>query len=114
MALTLKTHTSGDTWRGLSLTINLNGVPMNLTGAVIRMQLRPLPASTTMLYEWRSDGADPQIDITDALAGTVSIRKRIISGVGMWAFDIQVTDGLGDVRTVVAGTLPMTQDVTRD
>lgn len=113
MAVTLKSHTSGDTWRGLSLTIKLNDVGFNLTGAVVRMQLRPLPASTTMLYEWRSDGVDPQIDITDALAGKISIRKRIISGVGNLAFDIQVTDGLGDVRTVVAGILPMIQDVTR-
>jgi hypothetical protein len=113
MAITLKPHVSGDTWRGLSMTITLNGVPMNLTGAVIAMQMRALPASAQPLYTWRSDGADPQIYITDPLEGTVSIMKRIITGVGNVAFDIQVTDGLGDVRTVVSGVLPMIQDVTR-
>lgn len=112
-SITLKTHTSGDTWRGLAMTITLNGTPLNLTGATVLMQMRKLAASADKLYEWKSDGTDPQIEITDAIAGKVTVKKRTIVGFGSLVFDIQVTTADGVVRTVASGTLPITQDVSR-
>lgn len=111
--VTLKTHTSGDTWRGLAMTIALNGTPLDLTGATVLMQMRKLAASVDVAYEWKSDGVSPQIQITDAPAGKVTILKRTITGFGTLVFDIQVTTADGTVRTVASGTLPIAQDVSR-
>jgi hypothetical protein len=112
-SITLKTHTSGDTWRGLAMTVTLNGTPLDLTGATVLMQMRKLAASVDVAYEWKSDGTGPQIQITDAAAGKVTIMKRTITGFGSLMFDIQVTTSDGVVRTVASGTLPITQDVSR-
>lgn len=111
--ITLKTHTSGDTWRGLSMTIGINGAPLDLTGAVILMQLRTIPASKDVLYHWKSDGNNPEIEITDPLAGKVVFKKKVIVGFGNLAFDVQVTTADGDIRTVARGVLPVVQDVSR-
>ena len=111
--VTLKTHTSGDTWRGLAMTITLNGTPLDLTGATVLMQMRKLAASTEVAYEWKSDGASPQIEITDAAAGEVSIKSRVVLGSGSLPFDIQVTTADGIIRTVVSGVLPVVLDVSR-
>jgi hypothetical protein len=77
------------------------------------MQMRKLAASNESVYEWKSDGTSPQIEITDALAGKITVKKRVITGFGALAFDIQVTTSDGDIRTVASGTLPIAQDVSR-
>ena len=111
--IVLKCHTSGDTWRGLTLNLTLNGAPMNLTGSRVDMQMRKLPTSAATSYSWSSAGVDPTILITDALNGVVSISKRVIGGFGKLHFDVQVTSADGDVRTVLSGELPLVEDVTR-
>lgn len=109
----LSCHTSGDTWRGLSLTLTLNGAPMDLTGARIDMQMRKLPIAAVAAYTWSSAGVSPTITITDAVGGAVSIAKRVIGGFGKLFFDVQVTTPDGDIRTVLSGELPIVEDVTR-
>lgn len=109
--ITLNSHTSGDTWRGLSLSLSINGSPMDLTDASIKMQMRKAPAAATVEYSWST--TDGGITIDNPLAGTFTVNKKVIAGAGDLHFDIQVTDSLGDVRTMVRGTLPVTQDVTR-
>lgn len=111
--IVLKAHTSGDTWRGLSLTLTLNDLPMDLTGARVDMQMRKLPSATAALYTWSSAGVDPTITITDALGGAVSIAKRVVTSICKLHFDVQVTTADGDVRTVLSGELPIVEDVTR-
>lgn len=110
-SITLKTHMSGDTWRGLTLALSLNAAPMNLTGAAVKMQMRKNPSSATADYAWST--ANGTIEITNAAGGLLTVHKRVISGNGPLYFDLQVTDSNGDVRTMVRGTLPVTQDVTR-
>lgn len=110
--ITLNPHTSGDTWRGLSLSLSINSAPMDLTGASIKMQMRKNPAAAAFEYSWST--ADGSITIDNPLSGAFTINKRVISGKDTLHFDIQVTDALGDIRTMVSGTLPITQDVTRD
>lgn len=41
------------------------------------------------------------------------IKKQIIVGYHALHFDVQVTSSNGDVRTVLSGVLPITQDVSR-
>ena len=54
----------------------------------------------------------PFIELTTDTDNAAS--QRVITGNAPLYFDVQVTDATGDVRTVVSGTLPLTQDVTRD
>lgn len=110
--ITLNAHTSGDTWRGLALTLSVNGSPMDLTGATVRMQMRKDPAAAAVEQSWSS--TDGSIVIDNPLLGALTVGKRVISGSGKLYFDVQVTDAAGDVRTVVSGILPLVQDVTRD
>lgn len=110
-SVTLKTHTSGDTWHGLDLTVNVDGVPMNLTGATVLMQMRKLPESH--LHEWKSTGGHPGIVITNAVAGQIHVEKHILVGQHKLYFDVEVTSSGGDVRTVLSGVLPIEQDVSR-
>lgn len=109
--ITLKPHTSGDTWRGLTLTLSVNGAPLNLTGASVKMQMRKAPSDSTAAYTWST--TDGSIVITNPTAGALTINKRNISGTNSLHFDVQVTAQNGDVRTMVRGTLPLVQDVTR-
>lgn len=111
-AITLNPHTSGDTWRGLALTLSVNGSPMDLTGATVRMQMRKHPSAAATEYEWSTGNGTIVID--NPLLGALTVAKRNISGKDQLYFDVQVTDATGDIRTVVSGTLPITQDVTRD
>jgi hypothetical protein len=115
--VTLKTHRSGDTWRGLALTIMLNDEPMYLTGARIDMQMRKSVASTAIEQVWSTEVVAPHtaptIEISAPESGIVSILKRKITALSNLVFDIQVTDVNGDVRTVLSGTLPVELDVTR-
>lgn len=109
--ITLKPHMSGDTWRGLTLTLSVNGAPMNLTGATVKMQMRKAPTASNAEYTWST--ADGSISITNAAAGQLAVNKRVVSGTGSLHFDLQVTTADGDVRTMVRGTMNLIQDVTR-
>lgn len=108
--VTLKPHTSGDTWLGLTLTLTRNNAPMDLAGARVDMQMRRVAASTAILQSWTSSGLTPSILIS---GNTISVGKRQITGVGKIYFDVQVTKVDGDVLTVMSGVLPVVEDVTR-
>ena len=95
--ITLAPHISGDTWRGLWVTVNVNGSPMNLTGATIVMRMGPNLWTT----------ADSTIVITDAAGGKFTANARIVSGNSDMTFDIKVTSASGEVTTVAIGTQPM-------
>ena len=95
--ITLAPHISGDTWRGLWVTVNVNGGPMNLTGATIVMRMGT--------YVWTT--ADSTLVITDAAGGKFTANARIVSGNSDMTFDIKVTSASGEVTTVAIGTQPM-------
>ena len=95
--ITLAPHISGDTWRGLWVTVAVNGTPMNLTGATIVMRMGT--------YVWTT--ADSTLVITDAAGGKFTANARIVSGDRDLSFDIKVTSAAGEVTTVAVGILPM-------
>lgn len=95
--ITLASHISGDTWRGLWVTVAVNGTPMNLTGATIVMRMGT--------YLWTT--ADASIVITDAAAGKFTANSCIVSGDRDVLFDIKVTSASGEVTTVAVGVLPV-------
>jgi hypothetical protein len=116
-SVTLRKHRSGDTWKGLTLTLKRGDEPIDLTGARIDMQMRKSVAMSQVLFAWSTEvvapNTTPTIEISAPLDGIVSILKRKIDVTHDLVFDIQVTYPNGDVMTVLSGVLPVELDVTR-
>lgn len=104
-------HRRGDTWDGInSVAINSNDQPINLTGAIIKMQLREdvdSPAALTL------STTGSTIVITNALQGTFTIPPILVDiPFGKYLYDIQVTFANGVVKTYVKGTWEIVADIT--
>lgn len=109
------THISGDYWDGLGpITYRINSVPVNLAGAVIRMQIRKGRKTTDpVLAEWST--ADNTVEIVDADAGVFHINGRVLSLTpGKLYSDVEVTPADGRTRTIIPEIVwNITGDVTR-
>lgn len=107
-------HIRGDTFNGRLFTI-INStdpdalVPIDLTGATIRMQLRRSPTSNVVFQIQVGAG----ITITNAMAGQFKINEQIIDiEPGDYFYDIEFTiDNV--VKTWVRGTWKIIADITR-
>lgn len=107
------THIKGDTFDEVAFEIKINDVAVNLTGAVIKMQLRKTPNDTTAALSLTSVSS-AGITITDAALGQFKINKQIIDiEVFNYSYDIQFTFSGGDVKTYVYGTFNITPEITR-
>lgn len=108
-------HTSGDYWDGLGpITFKINTVPVNLTGATIKMQIRKgRKASDVVLAEWSTE--DDTVEILDAEAGIFFIKGRVLTlQSGKLFSDVQVTPANGKTRTIIPEIIwTITGDITR-
>ncbi|TDU64113.1 hypothetical protein EI77_04297 [Prosthecobacter fusiformis] len=108
-------HKSGDLWAGLSsVAIRVDGVPLDLTGAVVQMQFKRFPTDAVAALPLTSAGETPGILIAeDATEGTFSVTPRVVGLLpGRYFWDIQVTRE-GQPVTYAAGTWQITLDVTK-
>lgn len=101
--------TRGDTWRGAKIRILVNGEPLNLTGAGIRMQFKQSAAAPSVAE--LSVGAG--ITITDALGGGFTLNAFVFyMPAGRYMYDIEITLASGEIKTYMGGILRLIQDVT--
>ena len=102
----------GDTFLGISVTVQLDDNPMDLTGAGLAMDIRQVTRNGPLVKRLTSPF---QIVITDAMAGEFSVLPFSTDGfpVGDLPYDIEVTLSNGHVHTVVIGVMEIIQDVTR-
>lgn len=106
-------HIKGDTFDGVGFTITVNGVALNLTGVGIRMQLRKGEKGSVVKEFTNAVGGG--ITVTNALAGKFEIDSQIIDiSAATYNHDIQFTLLSGEVRTYIAGTWTIIQDITHD
>jgi hypothetical protein len=103
-------HRRGDTWEGIgSITINYNNNPIDLTNAIIKMEVREgidSPAVITFTSE------DNTILKNDAANGIFSIPGTIIDiPFGKYIYDIQIAT-LEKTKTYIGGTWEIVSDVT--
>jgi hypothetical protein len=107
------THIKGDTFDEVAFELKINNTAVNLTGAVIRMQLRKTASDSTAALSLTS-ASSAGITITNASAGQFKINKQIIDiEVFNYSYDIQFTFSGGDVKTYVHGTFNITPEITR-
>ena len=107
------THTKGDTFNEVAFEVKKNGTAINLTGAVIRMQLRKEYSDVSAVLSLTSVLADG-ITITNATSGQFKINAQIIDiEVFNYVYDIQFSFQTGEVKTYVKGGFNVTPEVTR-
>lgn len=107
------THKKGDTFDEVPFELKVNTVVVNLTGAVIKMQLRKWDNLTNAALSLTSVSS-AGITITDATAGKFKINSQIIDiDPYTYVYDIQITLSSGVVRTYVSGTFNIENDITR-
>lgn len=100
----------GDTYPD-ELTISLNGAIADLTGCTLVMTLNTLrnpPDDTTQVYQLSGI-------ITDPAEGKVKFAPTLEQSnqVGSFFYDIQLTDSLGIIRTIIDGIYEYKQDITK-
>lgn len=106
-------HIKGDTFDQVNFELKVNDVVKNLTGAIIRMQLRTNPDSVTPALSLTSvSGAG--ITITSPTTGLFKINEQIIDiPVYDYEYDIEIKFADNTVKTYVSGIFSITQEITR-
>lgn len=112
MSLQFK-HIKGDTFDEVAFQLKINDSAVNLTGAVIKMQLRKCYTDTNAALSLTSVSS-AGITITNASEGRFKINSQIIDiEVYNYVYDIQITLSSGVVKTYVQGGFNITNEVTR-
>ena len=108
---TIPAHRRGDTWDGIySITLSINGTPINLTNCVISMELRESPDAPSAL---KFSTANNTIVILNALGGIIQIPPRKIEiPPGRYIYDLQIDFPNQQTKTYMSGSWEITFDVT--
>lgn len=95
-----------DTFEEVPFEIKKNNVPVNLTGATIRMQLRKIAGGTIAF--------SPALTVTNASSGLFKINKQIIPiDAYNYLYDIEIAFSDGTVKTWISGEFLIKNDITR-
>jgi len=107
-------HIKGDTFNGVLFTLELNGVPIDLTNCILTMDLRLTKAGVSV--ERFTSVADEHITISSPpTLGTFTFNNQIISvNAGDYFYDIQLVFPDGIIKTYISGRWKIIQDVTYD
>lgn len=107
MASTLNFTTKrGDTFKQTDFQININEIPLDLTGGLVKIQLRKEAGAPIAL--------EPSITIFNPTNGEFCIDEQIIDiQACSYKYDIQITQENGEVDTWVSGLFTITDDITR-
>lgn len=102
----------GSTW-GISWpVVDDDDQPLDLTGWSVRAQVRPRTDSGTVLWEWSTaansasvSGAAVTLRLTAAQSSAFTFSRAV--------YDIELTDGDGNVYRVAQGHVEVSPEVTR-
>lgn len=101
-------------WRNDTLSINfelsIDGVPINLGGATVRMQIRPNYGSNTLTLAFtEGDG----ITVSGTTNNIIQIKKIISIASGNYVYDLESQFSNGDVKTYIRGNFIVSEDATK-
>jgi hypothetical protein len=111
MTYRIPPHRRGDTWDGInSITISVNGSPVNLTGSTIKMEFRQSVDYPVVLTFSTTDGT---IEFVNPANGVIRIpAQKIEVPFTTYQYDLQVTFPNGTVKTFMSGTWEIVPDIT--
>jgi hypothetical protein len=98
----------GDTF---TITNRKTRAVVNLTGSTLKLTLNSLQApedTTTELYQLSGVITDPETGVVE-----FSPTSEQSDVVGLYYFDVQMTDSFGQVTTLTSGTYTYKQDITK-
>jgi hypothetical protein len=99
-------HTKGDTFKGLSFTVNVNAAPISITD--VKMELKKNENAAASLSLTVGSGIT-----LSATPGRFSIDKQIIDiPAGRYEYDIEITVTGGDKFTYIKGSWTINRGVT--
>lgn len=105
------THIKGDTMESVSFTFNVNGLPLDLTGASIRMDVRT-KIDSVQLVRWDT-GSLGGLTISDPSNGVLIFDTKVVDiEAGRHKYDIEITLASGEIKSYVSGIFNVVQDVT--
>ena len=111
MSLTFQ-NIKGDTFNEVNFEVKINDVAVDLTDAIIRMQLRKEYGGVVALS--LTSVANAGITITNAASGLFKINKQVIDIAPYnYLYDIEIHFDNGDIKTWVSGNFLILADVTR-
>ena len=104
-------HYKGDTFLEVPFEILIDGNALNLTGAIIKMQLRKNYEKDVAL---EFSTTNNKIQIVNVSLGTFKIVEQIIDIESFeYLYDLQITLSISDVETYVKGKFNILNDITR-
>jgi len=103
-------HIKGDTIEAIQFTVTVNGSALDLTDAAIRMDVRTQTGALLHTYQIGTG-----FTVTNAAGGIFEFDEQIVDLTpGTNHYDIEFTLADETVKTYIAGTWVITQDVTYD
>ncbi len=103
----IPSHYRGDTFPGVQFSLVEDDVTVDLTGATILAGFRSAAGE-----EHSMSSPSSGITITVAAGGLFTIDEQVIAWEpGVYEYDIQITLGSGDIKTSIAGTFEVLEDI---
>jgi len=92
-----------------------NNVALDLTGAVVEMDIRLTKTSTTSAKRFTSVGDAGITIVAPATDGKFILNRQIIDvDAAKYYYDLEITLADGTVKTYIYGFWPILQDITYD
>ena len=105
-------HIKGDTFEAVNFAVVKNTIALDLTGAVIKMQIKKECNGIAILSFTTVGNAG--LTITNAAGGLFKINKQIINIPEFnYIYDIEIKFANGDVKTWIDGDFIVKCDITR-
>ena len=105
-------NTKGDTFNEVAFKLQINSIDVDLSDAVIKMQLKKSYKDSATILSLTSVASDG-ITITDGAAGEFKINEQIIDiPVHNYVYDIQITFEDNTVKTYIKGMFNILNEVT--
>ena len=102
---------NNDTYNGCEFEVIVNDVPLDLTGASIRMQVRKTRSQAPVISIELASG----LTIVNAIAGEFQIDKQVFSAPPTtYIYDIEITLADGTIKSYIKGNFKVSGDVTHD
>lgn len=106
------TRKRGDSYADEVTITDASGVVLDITGYSFTLTVDPSPApadNTTKLF----DVAGVILDAANGLVEFAPSAVQTDQTPGRYYYDIQMTDNVGRIRTIMNGTYTITQDITK-
>jgi hypothetical protein len=105
---------SGDTWEATLTLTDVGNIPLDLTGAIVKLQVRR-QIGQSVVFELTNQVATDGlhgIELSGLTSNVINIKKIVTLNGGNFKYDLQVTYPTGVIKTYLRGDFIVTDDIT--